>query len=206
MDNEDWPPEPPPQQPPATGLEQALHNDLAVPWRADDPDAIACADELAETLRQQGIMMDEVHAQTRFLSALSGLPSERLARKASGASRADLARWRGNEAFRRAEREAIRESADILLASAWQKATEGTLEAVFQSGRLVGWRRVLSERLHEVLLKGLMPHLFDRQNAVTTTHQTIVLQSPEAIAEAVRKLSPTLARRTPLPPTPDAPR
>ena len=127
----------------------------------------------------------------RYLAVLSVVPVERLARSRSGTTKAQLARWRRWEWFRNEEESAAKEAADLLLADAWSAATEGRLQPVYQMGMLVGYKREYSEKLHELLIRGLMKERFGAAGAATTTNNTVVLASPEAVADAVRRLSPT---------------
>lgn len=131
-------------------------------------------------------------SQLRYLQALAACPAPAVACRVAGIVNGALTDWREREWFRAAELAATRDAGDLLIASAWQAATEGRLEPIYQLGRLVGYKRVHSERLHEVLLRGLLPETFGEKPA-QSTHQTIVLASPAAIRDAVARLSPTMA-------------
>ena len=128
--------------------------------------------------------------QDRYLRALETYPVERIARRKAQVTPRQVKRWRREEWFRSAETEASREAADLLLADAWSAAKDGRLEPVVQMGMLVGYRRVYSERLHVALLQALLPQHFN-PSAATPPRPGVTLASPEAIADAVRRLSPT---------------
>ena len=128
--------------------------------------------------------------QDRYLRALETYPVERIARRRAQVTPRQVKRWRSDEWFREVEKEASREAAELLLAEAWSAAKDGRLEPIYQLGMLVGYRRVYSEKLHVELLKALLPERFN-PSAATPTCPVVTLASPETIADAVRRLSPT---------------
>ena len=140
--------------------------------------------------------------QYRYLRALETYPIERMARRRAQITPRQVKSWRKHEWFVEVETEAAREAADRLIESAWIAAMDGRLEPIYQQGQLLGYKRVHSEKLHIELLKGLMPEKFDRRAMQETTpSKTVKLATPEEIAAAVRRLSPTVGGATPPLPT-----
>jgi hypothetical protein len=128
----------------------------------------------------------------QYLGNLRACPAARLARDAAGVSAAQVAGWRKNIAgFAEMEREAGKDAADALFASCYNRATHGVLKPVYQMGHLVGYEREYSDKLAELLLKGMKKEMFeDKEEKGSVTNQ-IVLTDANQIAEIVRKLSPT---------------
>ena len=127
-----------------------------------------------------------------YLGFLRACPVPRMAREAAGVSSGSVANWRRQiEGFAALEREAVQDAKDTLLASAYNRAVHGVLKPVFQLGRLVGYEREYSDKLMEVLLKGMLPKIFRPAPPEPQRPQQIILATPEEIADAVRRLSPT---------------
>lgn len=73
-----------------------------------------------------------------------------------GFSSGSVANWRRQiKGFAALEREAVQDAKDTLLASAYNRAVHGVLKPVFQLGKLAGYEREYSDKLMEVLLKGM---------------------------------------------------
>jgi len=141
--------------------------------------------------------------QYRYLRCLAVFPSERMAAKTALTTTQEVRRWRRDPAFVELERDAAADAVDALVADAWSAATEGRLVPIYQMGQLIGYRREYSEKLHVELLKGLRPEVFDRRalKTETTTNNTVIMASPEAIRDAVRRLSPTVSGQLQAPST-----
>jgi hypothetical protein len=141
--------------------------------------------------------------QRAYLAILANFPAERMACKRAKVTVQTLRRWRQDEAFRAVEQDAAADAVDALVADAWSAATEGRLVPIYQMGQLIGYRREYSEKLHVELLKGLRPEVFDRRALKTeqTTNNTVIMASPEAIRDAVRRLSPTVSGQLSAPST-----
>lgn len=141
--------------------------------------------------------------QRAYLAILANFPAERMAAKKARVSLQQVRQWRRDEAFRAVEADAAADAVDALVADAWSAATEGRLVPIYQMGQLIGYRREYSEKLHVELLKGLRPEVFDRRalKAEQTTNNTVIMASPEAIRDAVRRLSPTVSGQLSAPST-----
>ena len=131
--------------------------------------------------------------QVRYLAAMRQRPSVGCAMRMAGVRFANLRQWRQCARFRELEAEAVEVGKGVLFAAAWNAAVIGWLEPVYCGGVLCGHRRRYSDRMRELLLKALFPHLFDKA-APAVRPPAIVLASPEQIAEVVRRLSPTARR------------
>ena len=128
---------------------------------------------------------------SNYLGALRAIPAPRLAREAAGVSSRQVAAWRRNPGFAALEREAAQDAAEALLASAYNRAVNGVLKPIFQLGKLVGYEREYSDKLAEVLLKGMLPKMFKPTAKDEQRPRQVILATPEQVAEAVRRLSPT---------------
>lgn len=126
-----------------------------------------------------------------YLGALRAIPAPRLAREAAGVTSQQVAAWRRKPGFAALEREAAQDAADALLASCYNRAVHGVLKPIFQLGRLVGYERVFSDKLAEVLLKAMLPKMFRTAAPEPQKPQPITLFTPEQIGDVVRRLSPT---------------
>lgn len=85
---------------------------------------------------------------------------------------------------------------DLVEGRAYQLGVEGYMEPVFQGGMCVGYKRVFSERLLEVMLKARKPQKFDvgkKLNISTSGGASTPMMEVSQVAELVRNLSPTLA-------------
>lgn len=133
--------------------------------------------------------------QVRYLAALRLRPSVGCAMRSARVRFANLKRWRESLGFRAGEQEAVELGKGVLFQAAWEAAVTGVLEPVFQGGLLVGHKRRFSERMRELLLKSLMPEVFDRKALQGQPPlKTIIFGSAEEIAEVVRRFSPTARR------------
>lgn len=129
-------------------------------------------------------------AAHRYLVSLRMCPSPWMAAQRAGVRTNQLSVWRDSEEFRRLEAEAGMECGHALLAAAYQRATYGVIKPVFQMGTCVGYVREYSDKLAEVLLKGLLPKMF-RPEPQEQIRERVLLGTPEQVAEVVRRLSPT---------------
>jgi hypothetical protein len=127
-----------------------------------------------------------------YLGFLRACPAPRMAREAAGVSSGSVANWRRQiEGFAALEREAVQDAKDTLLASAYNRAVHGVLKPVFQLGNLVGYEREYSDKLMEVLLKGMREEFKPEPPKEAGTTTNIVITDPAAIGDVVRRLSPT---------------
>ena len=127
-----------------------------------------------------------------YLGFLRACPAPRMAREAAGVSSGSVANWRRQiKGFAALEREAVQDAKDTLLASAYNRAVHGVLKPVFQLGNLVGYEREYSDKLMEVLLKGMREEFKPEPPKEAGTTTNIVITDPAAIADVVRRLSPT---------------
>jgi hypothetical protein len=127
-----------------------------------------------------------------YLGFLRACPAPRMAREAAGVSSGSVANWRRQiEGFAALEREAVQDAKDTLLASAYNRAVHGVVKPVFQLGNLVGYEREYSDKLMEVLLKGMLKEFKPEPPKETAGTTNIVITDPAAIADVVRRLSPT---------------
>lgn len=201
--------DPRPLQPIAQHLEE--ERSKAVAWTTDEEERASKAAKEAgghfdlHTLRDGSeVIFRPTIEQRAYLAILSNFPAERMAAKRAKVTLQQVRAWRKDEAFRAVEQDAAADAVDALVADAWSAATEGRLVPIYQMGQLIGYRREYSEKLHVELLKGLRPETFDRRalKAETTTHNTVIMASPEAIRDAVRRLSPTVSGQIQAPSTP----
>lgn len=127
----------------------------------------------------------------KYLGALRACPAPAMARKAAGLTGVQIAYWRRVPGFSDLEREATSDAKDTLLASAYNRAVHGVVKPVFQLGNLVGYEREYSDKLMEVLLKGMREEFKPEPPKEAGTTTNIVITDPAAIADVVRRLSPT---------------
>jgi len=127
----------------------------------------------------------------KYLGALRACPAPAMARKAAGLTGGQLGYWRRVPGFSDLEREATSDAKDTLLASAYNRAVHGVVKPVFQLGNLVGYEREYSDKLMEVLLKGMREEFKPEPPKETAGTTNIVITDPAAIADVVRRLSPT---------------
>jgi transposase-like protein len=96
-----------------------------------------------------------------FLAVLAKGYSVTAAVEAAGLARSTVYAWRESDpAFAQAWEEAEESGTDRLEDVAYQRATDGVLEPVYQGGRLVGEVRKVSDTLAIFLLKGRRPWKF----------------------------------------------
>ena len=126
-----------------------------------------------------------------YLGFLRACPAPRMAREAAGVTAGSVANWRRVPGFAALEREAVQDAKDTLLASAYNRAVHGVVKPVFQLGNLVGYEREYSDKLMEVLLKGMLKEFKPEPPKAEGSTTNIVIMDPAAIADVVRRLSPT---------------
>lgn len=102
----------------------------------------------------------------KFLLALAELGNRSRAARAARVSPATVWQWRRDDMkFDKAYARAIEVAADLIEDEAIRRATEGTVEPVFQGGHLVGGVRKMSDQLLMFVLKGLKPEKYkDKQD------------------------------------------
>lgn len=132
--------------------------------------------------------------QIRYLAAMRVLPSVGCAMRAARVRFANLRKWRESARFRELEAEGVEIGRGVLFEAAWNAAVIGVLEPVYQGGVMVGKKRKWQPRILELLLKGMLPELFDRKALAGSRPKVTIHATPEQIAEVVRRLSPTARR------------
>lgn len=106
--------------------------------------------------------------QPAFLAALEQTGIIADACKLAGVDRSSVWRCRqSDESFAKAFDEAMEAAIDTLEREARRRAVEGTEEPVYQGGQLVGTRRVYSDSLMALLLKGRRKSVFADRTELT---------------------------------------
>jgi hypothetical protein len=122
--------------------------------------AAARADGHTSFPKRHRIKLDEV-AKADYLRFLPKLVTAALALKAAGATAAQLARWREDDAAFCVEERWIREGiADQLEAEAVRRAFRGVKRPVYQGGLLAGYLTEYSDTLLVFVLKAMRPERF----------------------------------------------
>lgn len=119
--------------------------------------------------------------QVAFLAAFAHLRNISRSALFVGISRRTHVHWMQDDSYREAFAEATKDGDDSLIQAATRRARDGIDEPVYQMGSLVGFKRVYSDSLLQMLMKGAMPDTFKER----TEHSGSV-QMPAA---AVRPLS-----------------
>lgn len=130
-------------------------------------------------------------AQAAFLVAFRLIPSQPLACRKACVSISAVEDWRKKPLFRQAYADAYEAACGALFSSIYVSAVEGDVEAVYQGGIRVGFKRKFSDRCRELLAKAMMPSLFDRKALAGPSVNINIKATQAQIAEAVRKYSPT---------------
>lgn len=106
---------------------------------------------------------------------------------AAGVDRSTVFRRRqDDEEFEAAVRDAMEAAADKLEAEARRRALEGTEEPVYQGGVLVGTKRVYSDSLMALLLKGRRKQVFSERTEITGANGGPLKQEVDDTARAAR--------------------
>ena len=140
-----------------------------------------------------GLARGLTRGQVLDLDALARLPVPlpRIARRAVGVHETTLSNWRKDPAFAECERNAREQSTELAIADAAVAAIDGRTKGIYQLGRLIGYEKVHSEKLHIELLRAFAPDKFARNEVkFNVSHNTVVLASPEQVRDAVARLSP----------------
>jgi hypothetical protein len=123
-----------------------------------------------------------------YLGFLRACPSRAMAANAAGLLKSQLDRHRKRfPEFEVTEKEVMADAKDVLFGAAYQRAVHGVLKPVYQLGKLVGYEREYSDKLMELLLRGMHKEMFQeekKENGPTT----VVLASPEQIAAVLSKV------------------
>ena len=135
-------------------------------------------------------------AQAAFLISFRLIPSEPLAAMKSSVSISAVKDWRRQPVFRQAYADAYEAARGALFASMWISAVEGDVEAVYQGGLRVGYRRKFSDRMRELLAKAVIPEMFARKELAGAAPIVHIKATTEQIADVVRRLSPTRRNET----------
>lgn len=135
--------------------------------------------------------------QKTFIAALRLKGNKSLALRAAKISYPILKKAReADVAFDALCEHAMEFNDDMVEGRAYQLGVEGYMEPVFQGGMCVGYKRVFSERLLEIMLKARKPGKFDtakKLNISTSGGNTTPVMAVADVAELVRGLAPTLA-------------
>ena len=131
-------------------------------------------------------------SQLAFLTAFRLIPHETMAARKAGLSISSVQHWRsGDKLFQQAFAEAFEAATGALFTSMWISAVEGDVEAVYQGGIRVGYKRKFDPKMREMLAKATMPALFDKKSLQGPSANITIKASPAQIADVVRRLSPT---------------
>lgn len=125
-----------------------------------------------------------------FLAVLAKGYSVTAAVETAGLARSTVYAWRESDPdFAKAWAEAEESGTDRLEDVAYQRATEGVLEPVYQGGRLVGEVRKVSDTLAIFLLKGRRPEKFnDKVKAEVTVPDGAALLTDQERAARIAAL------------------
>lgn len=106
--------------------------------------------------------------QEPFLAAMRELPIVSHAAKLVGIDRTTAYYERKNNPdFAAAWDDAVEEGVDKVEAAAFQRATQGWDDPVFHMGEVVGYRKLYSDRLAELVLKGRRKSIYVDRSEVT---------------------------------------
>ncbi len=132
-----------------------------VPHPADERIVLPGIEGRPEVPRDVAKMLTEGVMEPKkiaFLLNLSMLGNRTRAARATGVSPVTTWLWRrDDDVFRKRYEEAMKIAAELHEDEMYRRASEGTLEPVFQGGRLVGSVRKFSDTLLIFTLKGAMP-------------------------------------------------
>lgn len=124
-------------------------------------------------------------AKAAFLRSLQRVPNVADAARASGWSIRSWFRVRERDpAFAKAWADAVRAGVQVIEAIAAKRAFEGVDEPVYQQGVLVGYKRVFSDRMAELLLRAHDPARF--------SEKVMVAGNVSATLKVEHSLSPAL--------------
>lgn len=98
---------------------------------------------------------------------------------------------KNDDDFKAALQDAEEASADLLEAEARRRAVDGVEEPVYQGGQLVGTKRVYSDTLLALLLKGRRKDVFSDRKELTGANGA-PLPPAVVIATGVPQIEPTL--------------
>ncbi|TSA41006.1 MAG: hypothetical protein D4R57_01165 [Verrucomicrobiales bacterium] len=153
--------------------------------------ALSIADDLQNAFNTLSLW------QKKYIAALRLKGNISLACLAAKVSRSTVNEYReADPVFNALCEDALNFNDDLVEGRAYQLGVEGFMEPVFQGGMCVGYKRVFSERLLEVMLKARKPNKFDtgkKLNITTTGGNTTPVMAVSDVAELVKNLSPTLA-------------
>lgn len=185
---------------PISPLEEELHRSLML-----QTEEIDLQDEHGNPRLDQGepsISQEAEWARTMpnrwmviYLLRLQQTSNPTLARRAAKVSQVTVDKYsKLVPEFGRAIREAKQAAVDLIEASVFASATTGDLEPIFnkQRGKIIGYIRKKSMDAARLLLEAERPEKF-RKEYEAPQNQTIILQTPEAIADVVRRAMPVLA-------------
>jgi hypothetical protein len=134
-----------------------------------------------------------------FLAALRMIPNVRMACEAACVCPRTVYKYRNTESdFKEQWEDAEAAGVALLHAAAFKRAVAGELEPIYQGGVRVGLKKVLSDRLLEVLLKAHLPAMFreSRQVEMTVTGKVKVeTVTPQEVLDINTALLPRLAKK-----------
>jgi len=134
-----------------------------------------------------------------FLAALRMIPNVRMACDAACVCPRTAYKYRNTEPdFKEQWEDAEAAGVALLHAAAFKRAVVGELEPIYQGGVRVGFKKVLSDRLLEVLLKAHLPAMFRESHQVEMTvtgKVKVETVTPQEVLDINTALLPRLARK-----------
>lgn len=168
------------------GVGVELSTDGHAPAREDeDPIEESRLDRWARMLPKRWMLVYVVSLAT------TGVPS--FAEQKSGVHRGLVGHWKAKEPlFAEACIEAMEAANDLLEGALRVSAVVGDPEPIYQQGKLVGWRRRKDSKAADILLRAHRPDKFRPDYQGAPSAPSIILASPEQVADVVRSLAPVL--------------
>jgi hypothetical protein len=151
--------------------------------------ATAVEKEVAKRKRGRPRNKDTASRKASFLTALSTTGIVKSACEIAEVSRDTANAWRRDDKeFTLAWNKALDIAADRVEAEVVRRAVDGVEKDVYYQGKVVGQVREYSDRMLELLIKGLKPEKF-REKAIPDTQIVIEIKGKEEI-EALREKHP----------------
>lgn len=164
----------------------------ARPWEGLEPDPTvqSQAEEWASVLPSKWMVV--------YCMTLCVLGTQSAACLRTRVSRSIVHRAKeSSPAFARAVDEAEQIAIDGVEAALTISATVGDPEPIYQGGEYVGSKRVKNIKAAVALMEAHRPSQWRKGDTGPTVNTTIVMQSQEAVADAVRSVLPGLVRAIP---------
>lgn len=155
---------------------------------------------------QQRAAKDARRWRPVVLAALRKVPIVKFAAEVAAVSVSVIQRHcDADEPFRLAYEDAIAEGKQVAILSAWQAGIEGVVRVKYHMGVAVGYERVHSDKMREMILRGYFPDVFDRPTRSAITMRSAKPEdaaealTPEQIHDTVRRCSPLFLLTQPKP-------